>query len=351
VAVRESITLTFMYGDHLGSASPTTNVSGAKVSEVRYYPFGETRYSSGTVATSKRFTSQEQQADIGLYDYGARFYDSSLGRFISADTVVPRWNDPQSLNRYTYVRNSPITRIDPTGHGDCNVHTTSGCKPWWIADRETKQSFPSAMKRSMILATGRGLKENSDISSLEKFARLAEYAAGLYKDDDTDNFMSDLTYVILGWSRPTNMVQPNIRGDSGDWLGLDVFVEWSGWKSEYTDKATADQGKNNQMFHFWFYVAASYFDGPSTASVANQVHEIPIYQGTIPGIILGFISPILVNGGNGTSKQDYDLGERGVELGYGLNYAAHQDIFPPTYRPLMPSEVANWLRTNLGETK
>ena len=43
VAVREGVILTFVYGDHLGSASVTTNITGTKVSEMRYYPFGETR--------------------------------------------------------------------------------------------------------------------------------------------------------------------------------------------------------------------------------------------------------------------------------------------------------------------
>jgi RHS repeat-associated protein len=116
VAVREGVTLTFVYGDHLGSASLTANISGAKVSEVRYYPYGETRYSSGNTTTSKRFNAKEQQTDIGLYDYGARFYDPALGRFISADSIVPKSGDPQSLNRYSYALNSPLKYSDPSGH-------------------------------------------------------------------------------------------------------------------------------------------------------------------------------------------------------------------------------------------
>jgi RHS repeat-associated protein len=122
VAVREGGSLTFVYGDHLGSTNLTTNLTGTRVSELRYYPFGETRYSNGTTSTSKRFTSQEEQIDIGLYDYGARFYDPALGRFVSADSVVPQPGAPQSINRYSYVRNSPLTRIDPSGHVDL------GCK-------------------------------------------------------------------------------------------------------------------------------------------------------------------------------------------------------------------------------
>jgi len=125
VAVREGVTLTLIYGDHLGSASLTTNISGTKVSEMRYYPFGETRYSSGNTATSKRFTSQEEQVGIGLYDYGARFYDPILGRFISADSIVPKAGNPQSLNRYSYARNAPMMRIDPSGHGDISWNDVS----------------------------------------------------------------------------------------------------------------------------------------------------------------------------------------------------------------------------------
>jgi len=51
-------------------------------------------------------------------DYRAHFYDPYLNRFIQPDTIVPGADDPQSLNRYAYTRNSPIMRIDPTGHMD-----------------------------------------------------------------------------------------------------------------------------------------------------------------------------------------------------------------------------------------
>jgi hypothetical protein len=39
-----------------------------------------------------------------------------MGRFISADTIVPIWNDPQTLNRYSYCRNNPLIYHDPSGH-------------------------------------------------------------------------------------------------------------------------------------------------------------------------------------------------------------------------------------------
>ena len=57
-----------------------------------------------------------EEAGLGLYDYKARFYDAALGRFISADTVVPNPGNPQDLNRYAYAANNPLRYVDPTGH-------------------------------------------------------------------------------------------------------------------------------------------------------------------------------------------------------------------------------------------
>ena len=47
---------------------------GNKISEMKYYPFGETR--SGTAPTDRRFTGQRREdSSLGsLYDFNARFY-------------------------------------------------------------------------------------------------------------------------------------------------------------------------------------------------------------------------------------------------------------------------------------
>lgn len=57
--------------------------------------------------------------ELGLLYYQARFYVPGVGRFLSADTIVPNPGNPQAYNRYSYVENRPMIMIDPTGH--CNV--------------------------------------------------------------------------------------------------------------------------------------------------------------------------------------------------------------------------------------
>jgi RHS repeat-associated protein len=71
-------------------------------SEARHYPYGEERWRSGTLPTDYRFTGQRSLPSMKLYHMGARFYDSALGRWISADTIVPDPANPQGFNRYLY---------------------------------------------------------------------------------------------------------------------------------------------------------------------------------------------------------------------------------------------------------
>ncbi|OQA14561.1 MAG: hypothetical protein BWY63_03136 [Chloroflexi bacterium ADurb.Bin360] len=106
VAMRQGGVLTYLHGDHLGSASLATDVSGAKVSEQHYLPYGGTR--SGEMPTDRQYTGQRREASLGFYDYVARQYDPTLGRFLQADTIIPDPANPQSLNRYSYVLNSPL---------------------------------------------------------------------------------------------------------------------------------------------------------------------------------------------------------------------------------------------------
>jgi len=59
---------------------------------------------------------QEYDPETGLYYYNARYYDPEIGRFLSADAMIPDPGNPQSFNRYSYVLNNPLRYTDPSGH-------------------------------------------------------------------------------------------------------------------------------------------------------------------------------------------------------------------------------------------
>ena len=78
-----------------------------------YFPLGSTR--AGTVLTDIKFTDQRLD-DTGLYYCNARYYDVTIGRFISSDTIVPNPANPKAFNRYSYCLNNPLKYVDPSGH-------------------------------------------------------------------------------------------------------------------------------------------------------------------------------------------------------------------------------------------
>jgi RHS repeat-associated protein len=90
----------------------TDNAGNQIGTTVKYPPFGETRL--GSVPTDKLFTGQRLDG-TGLYYYNARYYDPTIGRFISADTIIPNPANPQCFNRYSYCLNNPLKYTDPSG--------------------------------------------------------------------------------------------------------------------------------------------------------------------------------------------------------------------------------------------
>jgi RHS repeat-associated protein len=106
----------YYHPDHLGSSNVVSNSVGTEVKATLFYPYGSTRTETGTKEIIHKYTGKELDSSTGLYDYGARYYDPAFMHFITADSIVPNYADPQSLNHYAYVRNNPIKLVDPTGH-------------------------------------------------------------------------------------------------------------------------------------------------------------------------------------------------------------------------------------------
>ncbi|NJN53520.1 MAG: RHS repeat-associated core domain-containing protein [Anaerolineae bacterium] len=112
----------------LGSSS-VLQMPDNNVAYTWYLPFGGYRPGSAPTQTGngRDFTGQRENMELGLLYYNARFYVPGLGRFASADTIIHNPTNPQSYNRYSYVRNRPLNMSDPTGHKECGGPFDPAC--------------------------------------------------------------------------------------------------------------------------------------------------------------------------------------------------------------------------------
>ncbi|MFA4889748.1 MAG: RHS repeat-associated core domain-containing protein [Candidatus Omnitrophota bacterium] len=74
-----------------------------------------------------------------MYYYGARYYNSGLGRFIQTDPLIQNVYDPQSLNHFAYCRNSPLVLTDPDGTSWTNT---------WSSLSNTWSNWPTGISNS-----------------------------------------------------------------------------------------------------------------------------------------------------------------------------------------------------------
>jgi RHS repeat-associated protein len=161
--------LHFYLNDPLGTRRAQTDYAGVLEQTCQSLPSGDTinnqpPCSSGSLIapTEQFFTGKERDAESGNDYFGARYYSSAMGRFMSPDwsaKVMPVpyavLGDPQSLNLYAYVRNNPITRLDLDGHcwggGWCDIHGNP-----YQTDSEKEAAMKQARTQNAASGSGSG---------------------------------------------------------------------------------------------------------------------------------------------------------------------------------------------------
>jgi RHS repeat-associated protein len=230
--------LTFTFGDHLGSSSTVWqagelgDTDPGTLSFQRYYPYGEPRDDyDPALPTDHTFTGQVSDGLLGdggtgLMYYGARYYDAQVGRFAAADTIVPNPANPQDLNRYAYVGNSPVNFTDPSGHTPM-----AGDFVEEYLNRSTPQRRPSSHECVVATEDGQCLARESDAVSRGTAERIFDEAKanpdihvcypydGCYERTFlAANQIEDAGYVVfkVGLRGPLSIEEPND----------DTYPEW-----------------------------------------------------------------------------------------------------------------------------
>ena len=139
--------------DHLFSGRSATVPTAANDS-MQYGP-----------SLAPQFTGKERDAETGLDYFGARYMSAAQGRFTSPDPKLfpDATFDPQSWNKYAYVRNNPLRLVDPNG------------EDW----KDVASGFMNAFNTNQVLGIGRTEGGNSDFRNGQAFGDAASTLQGV----------------------------------------------------------------------------------------------------------------------------------------------------------------------------
>ena len=111
LAMLRSSATSYYEADGLGSITSLSNPAGALAQTYTFDSFGKQTASSGSLVNPFQYTAREFDPEISLYNYRERYYDPSVGRFLSEDPIRP----DDAIDFYAYVSNNPINFTDPLG--------------------------------------------------------------------------------------------------------------------------------------------------------------------------------------------------------------------------------------------
>ena len=115
--------VTYYFWDQVGSTRTITDATGHLCYDADFYPFGGERTPYvNTCAQSYKFSGMERDSETQNDHTMFRYYESNLGRWLSPDPLAGDVTNPQSLNRYAYVMNSPCSYTDPLGLDPCGFN-------------------------------------------------------------------------------------------------------------------------------------------------------------------------------------------------------------------------------------
>lgn len=109
----------YYHNDALGSPIATTDQEGRVVWRKSYTPYGQPI--TQTAPNEPGYTGKFEETALGISDFGARWYDPRIGRFLAIDPVGFDPQNPQSFNRYAYANNNPYGFVDPNGESPLDV--------------------------------------------------------------------------------------------------------------------------------------------------------------------------------------------------------------------------------------
>ena len=213
----------FFHPDHLGSASWITDLSGQPVQHLQYKPFGgdyiDQQAPNTDYSERFRFTGKERDAETGYDYFGARYYSSSLGIWLSVDPMSDKY---PSLSPYVYCADNPVNAFDLDG------------MDWVDADGNKIEDHSKIKAYIFYDPRENGFAKQSKEMYNQLEAKYGKGSVAMSNATTTEEFTQD-------WG---DMASPNIREVNLNYHGNNQTVMLNSDEGQYIT-ATGD-GKTNR---------------------------------------------------------------------------------------------------------
>ncbi len=228
----------YLHADHLGSVESVTNENGAVVEKRSYDAFGARRNplwggpGVGVAGkTKKGFTGHEEEDEFGLINMKGRLFDPKVGRFTTTDPVIANVFDGQSLGAYAYVRNNPLTLIDPSGF--VAEPATAFPETFCCVDQtvETENQDDEAEDEVQLVYNDEASESTNSLRFLTDLGTTGDGAGGITSTNESSNGLGIMGDVLSGAaSAYGHDVLDNLKSIALFTVSPQLYMAWQGYR-------------------------------------------------------------------------------------------------------------------------
>jgi RHS repeat-associated protein len=322
----------YLLADHLGSTTVSYRADGGETRTQSYRPWGELRGSGNSLPTDRTYSGQRWSDTIGLSFFNARWFDSNLGRFISADTIIPGLGNSQAWDRYAGLGNNPVKYTDPSGHKYCDNKSTDECTRF-------SQSIEHVSLQYKIHFTGMVWSERNKLAVIEGVEAVGNKLAVTRNKGEASSKAFKAVYGKMEFEWNPNCIECEGGGGFTDGAHHIVFSSLSTPGGNRTSEMAFADARNNIVHELGHAFAQKWYRNDSTYDSGGPYVNIPGYLRNEEGFHDSPVSAHLTwrQHPNNTSQQEIFAD---MFLGWTFNMWANNDA---------GSERADFMTQNMVE--